>query len=317
MNVKEAASLPMRQVVAGYLKEQMAQDDKVIVINADLGGACGTAGLAKDFPDRTLNVGIAEANMVGVAAGLASYGYKPFIVTFAPFATRRVADQLAISVSYAGLKVVVVGTDPGVSAQMNGGTHMGVEDTAIMRAIPGFLVYEPSDCGQYLEALPQIMAHDGPVYIRQLRKLAPPVYPRLNGEFKLGKADLLREGTDVTLIASGVEIEQAMRAAEALAAEGVSAEVLGVHTIKPLDADAIDASVAKTGCAVVCDNHNVIGGLCSAVAEALALRRPTPLEFIGFQDCFGAVGKMSDLMERFGMTSHHIADAAKRVMERR
>ena len=137
MNVKEAASLPMRQVVAGYLKEQMAQDDKVIVINADLGGACGTAGLAKDFPDRTLNVGIAEANMVGVAAGLASYGYKPFIFTFAPFATRRVADQLAISVSYAGLKVVVVGTDPGVSAQMNGGTHMGVEDTAIMRAIPG------------------------------------------------------------------------------------------------------------------------------------------------------------------------------------
>ena len=317
MNMNEVASMPMRQVVAGFLKEQMAQDDKIIVINADLGGACGTAGLAKDFPDRTLNVGIAEANMVGVAAGLASYGYKPFVFSFAPFVTRRVADQLAISVSYAGLKVVVVGTDPGVSAQMNGGTHMGVEDTAIMRAIPGFLVYEPSDCCQYLEALPAILAHDGPVYIRQVRKLAPPVYPRLNGEFRLGKADLLREGTDVTLIASGLEIEQAMKAAEALAAEGISAEVLGIHTVKPIDTDAIVASVGKTGCAVVCDNQSVIGGLCSAVAETLALHRPTPLEFVGFQDCFGAVGKMDYLMERFQMKDHNIADAARRVMAKK
>ena len=317
MNMNEVASMPMRQVVAGFLKEQMAQDDKIIVINADLGGACGTAGLAKDFPDRTLNVGIAEANMVGVAAGLASYGYKPFVFSFAPFVTRRVADQLAISVSYAGLKVVVVGTDPGVSAQINGGTHMGVEDTAIMRAIPGFLVYEPSDCCQYLEALPAILAHDGPVYIRQVRKLAPPVYPRLNGEFRLGKADLLREGTDVTLIASGLEIEQAMKAAEALAAEGISAEVLGIHTVKPIDTDAIVASVGKTGCAVVCDNQSVIGGLCSAVAETLALHRPTPLEFVGFQDCFGAVGKLDYLMERFEMKDHIIADAAKRVMAKK
>ena len=255
--------------------------------------------------------------MVGVAAGLASYGYKPFVFSFAPFVTRRVADQLAISVSYAGLKVVVVGTDPGVSAQMNGGTHMGVEDTAIMRAIPGFLVYEPSDCCQYLEALPAILAHDGPVYIRQVRKLAPPVYPRLNGEFRLGKADLLREGTDVTLIASGLEIEQAMKAAEALAAEGISAEVLGIHTVKPIDTDAIVASVGKTGCAVVCDNQSVIGGLCSAVAETLALHRPTPLEFVGFQDCFGAVGKMDYLMERFQMKDHNIADAARRVMAKK
>ena len=302
MNVKEAASLPMRQVAAGYLKEQMAQDDKVIVINADLGGACGTAGLAKDFPDRTLNVGIAEANMVGVAAGLASYGYKPFIFTFAPFATRRVADQLAISVSYAGLKVVVVGTDPGVSAQMNGGTHMGVEDTAIMRAIPGFLVYEPSDCGQYLEALPQIMAHDGPVYIRQLRKLAPPVYPRLNGEFKLGKADLLREGTDVTLIASGVEIEQAMGAADALAAEGVEAAVIDPYTVKPLDVELIRAWAAKTGAVVTAENHNKIGGLYSAVTECLSQKLPTPVHYVAVEDEYGEVGPVDYLAERFGLT---------------
>lgn len=307
----------MRQVCADFLKEKMAEDEKIIVINADLGGACGTQGLAKIYPDRVLNVGIAEANMAGVAAGLSAYGYKPYIFTFAPFATRRIADQLAISISYAGLKVVIVGTDPGVSAQMNGGTHMGVEDTAIVRAIPGFLVFEPSDCRQYAEALPAIDAYDGPVFIRQLRKLTPPVYPSIGRGFDLLTADLLREGTDVSLIASGVEIEQAMKAAETLAGQGVSAEVIGVHTIKPLDVDTILASVSKTGCAVVCDNHNVIGGLCGAVSEALALNRPTPLEFIGFQDCFGAVGKMSDLQERFQMLDHNIVDAAVKVLARK
>ena len=204
--------------------------DKIVVINADLGTACGTLGLAKVYPDRVLNVGIAESNMAGVAAGLAAYGYKPYIFTFAPFATRRIADQLAISISYAGLKVVIVGTDPGVSAQMNGGTHMGVEDTAIARAIPGIMVYEPSDCGQYALALPQIDAYEGPVFIRQLRKITPPVYKPLNGDFDLLTADVLREGNDVSLIASGVEIEQAMKAAETLAASGIQADVIGVHT---------------------------------------------------------------------------------------
>ncbi|MBE6017022.1 MAG: transketolase family protein [Lachnospiraceae bacterium] len=318
MNFEQASVLPMRQVAADWLKEKMAEDDKVIAINADLGSACGTLGLAKAFPDRVFNVGIAEANMAGVAAGLAAYGYKPYIFTFAPFATRRIADQLAISISYAGLKVVIIGTDPGVSAQMNGGTHMGVEDTAIVRAIPGIMVFEPSDCGQYAVALEQIDAYDGPVFIRQLRKITPPVYKPVDGkEFNLLTADLLKEGSDVSLIASGVEIEQAMKAADILAAEGISAEVIGVHTVKPLDKETIIKSVRKTGCAVVCDNHNVIGGLCGAVAETLALNCPTPLEFIGFQDCFGAVGKMSDLMERFEMKDKHIAGAARKVLTRK
>ncbi len=317
MDIEKAAALPMRQVCADWLKEKMAEDEKIIVINADLGGACGTAKLAEDFPDRVLNVGIAEANMAGVAAGLAAYGYKPYIFTFAPFATRRMADQLAISISYAGLKVVIVGTDPGVSAQMNGGTHMGVEDTAIARAIPGIMVFEPSDCGQYAEALPAIDAYEGPVFIRQLRKITPPVYKPVGKGFDLLTADILKEGTDVSLIASGVEIEQAMKAADTLAGKGISAEVIGVHTIKPLDTDTIIASVTKTGCAVVCDNHNVIGGLCGAVAETLALHKPTPLEFIGFQDTFGSVGKMGDLMERFELKDHNIVDAAEKVLARK
>ena len=317
MNFEQASLLPMRQVAADWLIEKMAEDDKVVAINADLGSACGTLGLAKAFPDRVFNVGIAEANMAGVAAGLAAYGYKPYIFTFAPFATRRIADQLAISISYAGLKVVIIGTDPGVSAQMNGGTHMGVEDTAIARAIPGIMVFEPSDCGQYALALPQIDAYDGPVFIRELRKITPPVYKPMNGDFNLLTADMLKEGSDVSLIASGVEIEQAMKAADILAAEGINAEVIGVHTIKPLDTETILASVSKTGCAVVCDNHNVIGGLCGAVAEMLALRKPTPLEYIGFQDCFGAVGKMTDLMERFEMKDKHIAEAARKVLNRK
>lgn len=310
------SEIVMRQVVADFLRQRMAEDDKVVVINADLGTACGTLSLAKDFPERVLNVGIAEANMASVAAGLASYGYKPVIFSFTPFAVRRACDQLAISVSYARLKVVVVGTDPGVSATMNGGTHMSVEDTATMRAMPGFLIYEPSDCAQYAKALPAIMDYPGPVYVRQARKLTPPVYPAQNA-FDLLTADLLRVGTDVTLIASGLEIEQAMGAADALAAAGILAEVLGIHTVKPLDADAIVASVEKTGCAVVCDNQNVIGGLCGAVAETLAQRRPTPLEFIGFPDCFGAVGKLGELQTQFGMTAQDIAAAAKRVIARK
>ena len=317
MDFEQASVLPMRQVAADWLKEKMAEDERIVVINADLGSACGTGGLAKVYPDRVFNVGIAEANMAGVAAGLAAYGYKPYIFTFAPFATRRIADQLAISISYAGLKVVLIGTDPGVSAQMNGGTHMGVEDTAIARAIPGIMVFEPSDCGQYALALPQIDAYGGPVFIRELRKITPPVYKPVKGGFDLLTADLLKEGSDVSLIASGVEIEQAMKAADLLAAEGIDAEVIGVHTVKPLDADTILASVSRTGCAVVCDNHNVIGGLCGAVAEMLALKKPTPLEYIGFQDCFGSVGVMSDLMERFEMKDKHIAGAAKKVLSRK
>ncbi len=308
--------IPMRQVVADWLNANMAEDDRIVVLNADLGGACGTQGLSKSWPDRVFNVGIAEANMAGVAAGLAAYGYKPFIFSFGPFVTRRIADQLAISISYAGLKVVVVGTDPGVGATMNGGTHMPVEDAAIMRAIPGFLVYEPSDNEQYEKALPAILDYPGPVYIRQARKMTPPVYPALN-EFDLLRADLLREGTDVTLITAGLEIDQTMKAAALLEQKGIRAEVLGVHTCKPLDVETVLRSVEKTGCAVVCENHSVIGGLGSAVAEALARTSPTPLEFIGFQDCFGGVGPMADLQEYFGMADHFIVDAAEKVMQRK
>ena len=308
--------IPMRQVMADWLDARMAEDDKLVVLNADLGGACGTQGLSKVYPDRVFNVGIAEANMAGVAAGLAAYGYKPYIFSFGPFVTRRIADQAAISISYAGLKVVIVGTDPGVGATMNGGTHMPVEDAAIMRAIPGFLVYEPADNEQYRKALPFIDAYPGPVYIRQARKMTPPTYPALN-EFSFLGADLLREGTDVTLITAGLEIDQTMKAAEKLAAEGISAEVLGVHALKPLDAERVLQSVEKTGCAVVCENHSVVGGLGSAVAEALAKSRPTPLEFIGFQDCFGGVGPMGDLQEYFHMADHDIVDAAKRAIARK
>lgn len=308
--------IPMRQVMADWLDARMAGDDRIVVLNADLGGACGTQGLAKKFPERVFNVGIAEANMAGVAAGLAAYGYKPYIFSFGPFVTRRIADQAAISISYAGLKVVIVGTDPGIGATMNGGTHMPVEDAAIMRAIPGYLVYEPGDNAQYVKALPELDAYPGPVYIRQARKMTPAEFTPLN-EFSLLGADLLREGTDVTLICAGLEIEPAMQAVEALAQKGVSAEVLGIHTIKPLDIDGVRKSVEKTGCAVVCENHSVVGGLGGAVAEGLARTCPTPLEFIGFQDCFGGVGKLEDLRAYFHMTAEDIAQAAETAMARK
>jgi transketolase len=308
----------MRAVMVDCLEQKMTEDERYITIDADLARANGTLPLREKFPDRALNVGIAESNMACVAAGLASYGFKPFIFSFCAFATRRIADQVAISIAYAQQDVKIVGTDPGISAELNGGTHMSVEDVGVMRSIPSMVIFEPVDGDQLAKAMPQIFAHEGPVYIRLFRKAAPKTFFAGDDyKFDLFKADVLKEGTDVTLFASGVEVKEAMEAAEILAKEGVSAEVINVHTIKPVDKETIVASVKKTGCAVSCENHSVMGGLGSAIAECLTKECPVPMEMIGIQDRFSEVGRMPYLLDAFKMGSEYIVQVAKNLVKRK
>lgn len=300
----------MRQVYASELKRMMESDDRIVVLDADLARANGTLGLRESFPDRTLNVGVAEANMASIAAGLASYGFKPFISTFCPFASRRICDQVTISIVYANQNVKIVGTDPGIAAELNGGTHMSIEDVGVLRSIPGLVIFEPVDQVQLLKAMPAIVDYEGPMYIRMFRKKPTPIFDEDTYEFDLFKSDLLLEGTDVTLFATGIEVAPAMDAAALLKEKGVSAEVINIHTLKPVDQEGIIQSVKKTGCAVTCENHNTYGGLGSAVAEVLSEHHPAPLKYIGVVDQFLIVGKTKPLLEKFHMTAEHIAEKA-------
>lgn len=311
-------TMQMRDVLTKILDERMETDDSIFLLDSDLARANGTLSIYQKRPERTVDVGVAEANMTCIAAGLASYGFKPFMFTFAIFATRRVCDQVAVSIAYAGLNVKIVGTDPGISAELNGGTHMSVEDIGVLRSIPSMVIFEPVDGDQLAKAMPQIFAHNGPLYIRLVRKVPPATYFARDGyKFDLFKADLLRSGKDVTLFASGLLVHEAMLAADILAREGIDAEVINVHTIKPLDVESVVASVRKTGCAVSCENHNVLGGLGSAIAEALTAELPRPLERIGMQDRFGEVGKLPYLLDTLGLKAEHIARAAKKAISRK
>ena len=309
-------SQEMRKVYCDTMIALAKEDPRIVDVEADLTGAHGMKPFKAAYPDRSFNVGIAEANMVGVAAGLSACGKIPFVHSFATFASRRCFDQIAISVCYAGLNVKIVGSDPGVGAELNGGTHMALEDMGIMRTLPGMTVFEPTDSVQLRKALPAIVEHEGPVYIRLFRRQAENVFDD-DYEFDLGKADLLRDGSDVTLIASGVGVANALQAAETLALEGVSARVLNLHTIKTIDADAVIKAASETGALVTAENHNVIGGLGSAVAEVLAEQRPTPLERVGVKDHFGQVGKAPYLMGVFGITAADIAKAARKAIARK
>ena len=307
--------MEMRAMYAQCLGELMERDEKLVLLDADLSKACGTFPLRKRFPDRIYDCGVAEQNMISIAAGLASYGYKPWAESFAPFATRRVCDQIAISVCYAKRNVKIVGTDPGIAAELNGGTHMSLEDMGVVRSIPGLVIFEPTDTVQLKAAMPVLHAYEGPVYMRMNRKEFPTVFPE-GYRFDLFKADLLRAGTDVTILAAGLMVSESLQAAETLAAEGISCEVINVHTIKPIDRETILASAKKTGVIVTAENHNVIGGLRSAVLEALA-HDPVPVWAVGAEDRFGEVGKLPYLKEALGLNAAHVAAAVREAVQHR
>lgn len=305
--------MEMRAMYAQCLGELMEQDEKLILLDADLSKACGTFPLRKRFPDRIYDCGVAEQNMISIAAGLASYGYKPWAESFAPFATRRVCDQIAISICYAKRNVKIVGTDPGIAAELNGGTHMSLEDMGVVRSLPGLVIFEPTDTVQLKAAMPVLHAYEGPVYMRMNRKEFPTVFPE-GYRFDLFKADLLREGADVTILAAGLMVSESLKAAEALSQDGISCEVVNVHTIKPIDRETILSSARKTGVIVTAENHNVIGGLHSAVLEALAHER-IPVWAVGAEDRFGEVGKLPYLKEALGLNADHVAAVVREAVQ--
>ncbi len=304
--------MEMRAVYAACLAEMMENDKHVVVLDADLSKASGTLALYKRFPEQMFDCGVAEQNMASIAAGLSSYGFKPWIESFTPFATRRICDQVAISISYAKRNVKVVGTDPGIAAELNGGTHMSMEDIGVIRSIPGMVIFEPVDEVQLRAAMPVLNAYEGPVYMRLFRKELPVVFGE-DYKFDLFKADTLKEGKDLSIFVSGMLTADVVEASRLLAAEGIDAEVINVHTIKPIDRETVIASARKTGAVLTVENHNVIGGLQSAVLEALAAEK-IPVCAVGVEDRFGEVGKLPYLREAMGLTVENIVAGARKAL---
>lgn len=303
----------LRETYVDLLLEYAAKDDRICLVEADLMRAAGTLRFRDVYPEKCVNVGVAEANMIGVAAGMSAMGKIPFTHTFTPFSTRRVCDQVTLSVAYAGLNVKLVGSDPGVTAELNGGTHMSMEDAAIMRNIPGMIIFEPTDSNQLKKVFPQILDHYGPVYIRLLRRDAVKIFEE-DTEFTLGKGVLLKEGRDVTIVASGIMVAEAMEAAKILLTEGISAEVINIHTVKPLDEELVVKSASKTRAVVTAENGSIINGLGAAVAECLGEQCPTIMKRVGVRDHFGEVGMTEFLKEKYGLKAKNIVDASKQVI---
>lgn len=297
--------MEFRQVLSQELKRLMKEDYRICILDADLSKPIGTASLYKDFPDRCFNVGIAEANMVGVAAGLAASGFKPNVFSFAPFSTRRALDQIMISVCYAQQDVKIWGTDPGITAEINGGTHMSFEDIGCLRSIPSMVIYDAVDAVQLEQAVEKIQQYNGPMYIRMPRKSRPNVYDE-NYKFEMFHADVLQEGTDITIIASGTMVYEAKLAVEKLNLIGVKAELISANFIKPLDKETIIQSIKKTKHVLTCENHNIIGGLRSSVCELVCDNYPVKVHCIGINDKFGQVGKYDELLEVYHMTHKDI-----------
>ena len=301
-----------RAVDAQCRAEMMERDKHVVVLDADLSKASGTRNLYERFPGQMFDCGVAEQNMASIAAGLSSYGFKPWIETFTPFATRRICDQITISIVYARQNVKIVGTDPGISAELNGGTHMSLEDIGVLRSIPGMVIFEPVDEVQLRTAMPVLDAYKGCVYMRLFRKVQPVIFPE-DYKFDLFKADLLKEGGDLSIFVSGMMTKDVLDASELLREQGIDAEIINVHTIKPIDRETVIASARKTGAVLTVENHNVIGGLHSAVAEALAEEK-IPVCAVGVQDRFGEVGKMPYLRKVMGLTVENIVETAKKAV---
>lgn len=316
----EIEKVTLASAYASTLYEAMQNNPMIMDLEADLGRSL-LGSLYNDMRDKLpkqfVDCGIQEANMMSVAAGLSAMGRIPFIHTFAAFASRRIADQVFISGCYSNANVRIFGSDPGITAQFNGGTHMPFEDVAIFRAYPNMTILDPCDSTMMSDLTRQLAGAKGMFYIRIFRKNAAKIY-ETGSVFTIGKANLLREGQDVTIIACGaVMVFEALKAAAVLESEGISARVLDMFTIKPLDEEAVLHAAQETGAIVTAENHNVINGLGSAVADVLATKAYAPLEKIGINDMFGEVGPMDYLKERFSMRTEDIVQAAKRAIARK
>jgi transketolase len=313
-NIKD--SIMMRDAYCKTLIKLARDDDRIVVLDADLMNSMGMIPFLKEYPERTFNCGVQEANMIGVAAGLSATGKVPYAHSFGPFATRRCFDQTFISAAYAKLNVRIIGSDPGVTAAYNGGTHMPFEDMGIMRNIPNATVIEPTDSVMLSDIITQLKDLYGVFYVRLKRKNAIKVYEE-GSVFEIGKAVELKEGKDATIIASGIMVPEALKASNKLSEEGIHVKVVNIFTWKPIDKEGIIRFANETGAIVTAENHNVINGLGSAVAEVLAENIPVPLERVGCMDEFGEVGPEDYLRERFELTADSIVKKVRRVIERK
>ena len=305
-----------RAVYGEMLVELAEKYPELVVLDADLSSATMTKSFAKAYPDRFLDMGIAEANMIGVAAGLSTCGKKPFANSFAMFTAGRAYEQVRNSVAYPHLNVKCVGSHGGLSVGEDGATHQCLEDLALMSAIPGMTVVNPCDGNEMRQAVLALIEYNGPAYLRLGRMAVETVTDSIDGyKFELGKAAMLRDGKDVTIAATGLMVQRALAAAELLAGEGVSARVLDFHTIKPLDGEALLAAAKETGCIVTTEEHSIMGGLGSAVAGFIGEHCPVPVVRHGVNDEFGRSGKAEQVLEAYGLTPAGIAAKVKKALE--
>lgn len=310
-DVKKIAT---RESYGNALAECGADFPNLVVLDADLAGATKTGVFKKAFPERHIDCGIAECNMTGIAAGLATCGKIPFISSFAMFAAGRNFEQVRNSIGYPHLNVKIGATHAGITVGEDGATHQCNEDVALMRTIPGMTVIVPSDDVEAKAAVRAAIEYNGPVYLRFGRAAVPVINDRPDYRFEMGKGVLLREGTDVTIIATGILVSAALEAADMLAADGVSAEVINIHTVKPLDEELVIASAKKTGKVVTAEEHSVIGGLGSAVCDCLSTHCPTPVSKIGMQDVFGESGTAAALVEKYGFDGKGVYASVKKFV---
>ena len=314
MEFKLGDKMATREAYGKALVELGAEHD-FVVLDADLAEATKTVYFKKTYPERFFDCGIAESNMVGIAAGLAAAGKTVFASSFAMFAAGRAFEQIRNSVAYPHLNVKIAATHAGITVGEDGATHQCLEDLALMRSIPGMTVINPSDALEAAEALKAALLTDGPFYLRFGRYAVPVVHDPDGYKFELGKGEVLREGTDATVVATGFMVPVALDAAEKLAAEGISVRVVNIHTIKPLDTEIIARAAKETGAIVTAEEHNIIGGLGSAVAEAVAEACPVPVLRVGVEDTFGRSGKVPPLLEMYGLTADNIADKVRKAIK--
>jgi len=298
------------------LHEVGKKNSNVVALCADLIGSLKMGDFKKDFPERFFQVGIAEANMIGMAAGLTIGGKIPYTGTFANFSTGRVYDQIRQSIAYSGKNVKICASHAGLTLGEDGATHQILEDIGLMKMLPGMTVINPCDYNQTKAATIAIADYNGPVYLRFGRPSVP-IFTDLDQPFEIGKAWMVNEGTDVSIIATGHLVWEAIQAGEKLAELGIDAEIINIHTIKPLDEEAILQSIRKTGCVVTAEEHNRIGGLGDSVAQVLAKNHPAPQEYVAVNDSFGESGTPAQLMEKYGLNADSIVAAVNRVIKRK
>lgn len=309
----EADSMEMRKVYAGFIRDQVSAGHPVIALEADLMSSMAMDGVQRDWPQHVINCGIMEANVIGVAAGLSLTGRTPFVHTFTAFASRRCFDQLFMALDYQKNNVKVIASDSGVTACHNGGTHMSFEDMGIVRGLAHSVVMEVTDATMFRDILQQLATLRGFYWVRTIRKQATRIYPE-GTRFTIGKGNVLRDGSDITLIANGIMVAEALKAADTLAEQGVSAAVIDMFTLKPIDRMLVKNYAEKTGRIVTCENHSIHNGLGSAVAEVLVETCPVPMRRVGVKERYGQVGTQAWLQKEYGLTADNIVAAARELL---